>query len=243
VTFFDGIGLFFEGARATREPGLTRYVWLPAAISGLVVIAGLTLAYGYTDDFGTWLEAQLPDWLDFLSWILVPLAWLVGLLISAWLFGFLAVLIASPFLGDLSLAVERRRYGEAPAPDIGLAAMVVTALGRELRKLAYHLPRLIAVFVLTLIIPGVNAIAPAIWLLFGAWMMAVQFADYPTENRNDDFRDTLRRLRGRRAASLGFGLAASLALSIPFLNFLLIPAAVAGGTLLWHRTEAVESGA
>ncbi len=67
--------------------------------------------------------------------------------------------------------------------------------------------------------------------------MAVQFCDYPTENRNLPFADTLKRLHRHRGAALGFGGCTTLFLAIPVLNFLVIPIAVAGGTLLWHKFE------
>jgi CysZ protein len=110
------------------------------------------------------------------------------------------------------------------------------SLAREARKLLYHLPRLLLVFVLTLI-PEINLASPVIWLLFGAWTMAVQFVAYPTENRQRPFQETLDKLKSNRAAALAFGLCATGALMIPLLNFLLIPVAVAGGTVLWRTLE------
>jgi CysZ protein len=95
---------------------------------------------------------------------------------------------------------------------------------------------LLLVFVITLI-PVINLASPAIWLLFGAWTMAVQFVDYPTENRQQPFRETLDKLKSNRAAALTFGLCATGALMIPLVNFLLIPVAVAGGTVLWRTLE------
>ena len=158
---------------------------------------------------------------------------------GAWLFGLLAVLIASPFLGAFSMALERVRYGTAQEVETSIWTDIGASITRELRKLLYYLPRLLAVFLITLI-PVVNLVAPAIWLLFGAWTMAVQFVDYPTENRQRPFQETLTLLKSNRAAALTFGLCATGALMIPLLNFLLIPVAVAGGTLLWRSLN--ESG-
>jgi CysZ protein len=233
----DGVDLFFDGARIARQPGLARYAWLPALLSLSIIVAGLTLAFGYTSDFSSYLVAQLPAWLDFLHLILVPLIYLLSVLIGAWLFGFLAVIIASPFLGDLSIEVETARFETAPQHDPSLLHGVVSALGRELRKLSYYLPRLLVVLVLSLI-PLLNVAAPLLWFLFGAWTLAIQFCDYPTENRGLPFRDTLALLKRHRSAALGFGSCATLAMAIPVLNFLMIPVAVAGGTLLHHRMQA-----
>jgi CysZ protein len=218
-----------------------RYTWLPALIALVVISVGLTLTFGYLTDLSRFLISLLPEWLDFLGMLLTPLLYLLGLLIGAWLLGLLAVVAASPFLGDLSIEVERLKYPDAAPRPPEFWRGVRRALKREARKLGYHLPRLVGVFIITLI-PLVNALAPFIWFLFGAWTMAVQFADYPAENRGLPFAATLARLRSNRGVALGFGGCATLALAIPFLNFLLIPVAVVGGTLLWHRLQDAPAG-
>jgi CysZ protein len=236
LSFAAGVRAFFDGARLVRAPGLRRYTWLPLLVSFVIIATGLFVAFGYLTDLATHLTALLPEWLAFLGFILLPLLYLLGLLIGAWLFALLAVLVASPFLGDLSLAVERQTSGIVPEDGPSLWAGAVGSLGREMRKLGYYLPRLIAVFLVTLI-PVVNAAAPVLWFVFGAWIMAIQFCDYPYENRRRPFHDTLTLLRANRATALGYGSCATLAMAIPLVNLLLIPAAVAGGTLLWQRLQ------
>ncbi len=230
-----GMRCFFDGLRAVRAPGLRRYTWLPALASLVVVGAGLAVTFAYTDTLSAWLNGLLPQWLSFLSAVLTPLVYLLGLLAGTWLFALLAVLTAGPFMGDLSLAVERSAFGTGPAQPASFWSGLASAVARELRKLLYYLPRLLLVFLLTLI-PLLNTLAPLVWFAFGAWILAVQFCDYPLENRGQPFRDTLALLKRQRLAALGFGACATLALAIPLVNFLLIPAAVAGGTLLWGRS-------
>jgi len=231
-----GIRAFTGGFRWSRHPSLVHYTWLPVLISLIVCAAGLYFALGYLVDASERLIAGLPDWLDWLDVLLTPLIYLIGILLGAWLFGLLAVLIASPFLGAFSLALERAAFGSAPESGTAIWTDIGSSLVRETRKLLYYLPRLLVVFLVTLI-PVVNVAAPVIWLLFGAWTLAVQFADYPTENRQRPFAETLRLLKANRGAALTFGACATAALAIPFLNFLLIPVAVAGGTLLWHELQ------
>ena len=231
-----GISSFVEGFSLARHPGLWRYTWLPVAISLIVCVTGLYFAFDYLIGVTNRFIAGLPEWLSWLDLILTPLLYITGVLGGAWLFGLLAVLIASPFLGAFSMALERIRYGDAPEVNSQIWTDISMSLIREGRKILYHLPRLLLVFLLTLI-PVINLAAPAIWLLFGAWTMAVQFVDYPTENRQQPFQQTLEKLKANRTAALAFGLCATGALMIPLLNFLLIPVAVAGGTILWRKLE------
>jgi len=234
MSFGAGARLFLDGARAARRPAVSRYIWLPALLSLAVIAAGLATAFAYTGDLADYLTGQLPASLNFLGAILGPLLYALSVLIGAWLFGFVAVLLASPFLGDLAIEVERDQFGDAPGHDPSFWHGVASAMAREIRKLGYYLPRLLVVFLLTLV-PGINAVAPFVWFGFGAWTLAVQFCDYPTENRGRPFRETLDLLRRDRGAAFGYGSCATLALAIPLLNFLMIPVAVAGGTLLHRR--------
>lgn len=231
-----GVHAFLDGGRAARAPGLRRYTWLPALLSLVIITAGLTMTFGYVDEFTRWLAGWLPGWLDFLSVIVTPILYVLSILAGAWLFGFVAALLASPFLGDLSLAVERVEFGGDPIEPPGLWRGALGALGRELRKLGYHLPRLAAVFLITLI-PVFTPVAPLLWFAFGAWAMAVEFCDYPNENRGRPFRDTVALLKRHRGAALGYGACATLAMAIPLVNFLFVPVAVAGGTILWRRLD------
>lgn len=231
-----GLKAFADGLTLARHPSLRAYVWLPAAVSLVIIVAGLYIGLSYLTDLTAGLVAGLPDWLSWLELLLAPLMYVLGILIGAWSFALLAVVIASPFLGAFSLALERVRFGSAPEVTTGLWTDVTRSITRELRKLGYYLPRLLGVFLLTLI-PVVNLASPAIWLLFGAWTMAVQFVDYPTENRQEPFSATLGKLRANRGAALAFGACATVTLAIPLLNFLLIPVAVAGGTLFWHYVD------
>ena len=236
MTLITGIRTFGDGVRLIKQPGLLRFAWIPGLISLVIISVGLWFALSYVTDFSQFLVAQLPTWLGFLSFILTPLLYLFGLLTGAWLFGLFAILISSPLLGDLSIAVEQHTTPASAPEPLALLPGLAVAFRREGRKLLYHLPRLAGVALLS-VIPVINTLSPLLWLVFGAWTLAVQFADYPAENRGLDFSDTLQRLRQQRQMALGFGLCATVALAIPLLNFLLVPVAVVGGTLLWQRTE------
>ena len=231
-----GVGLdcFVRGARLAGTRPLRRFVWAPMAISLLVIAALLALAYDAGESAVDWLVGFVPDWLDWLGAMLAILLYALGVVVAGWMFGLLAVLLASPFLGVLSARAEREAFGTGPDHDEGLTGAVTSAFAREARKLAYHLPRLAALFVVTLI-PVVNAVAPLLWFAFAAWMLAVQFVDYAAENRGRAFDDTLARLRANRGAALGFGAVVALLLAVPFAALVVIPAAACGGALLWRR--------
>jgi len=182
---------------------------------------------------------SLPSWLSFLDFLLWPLFVILLLLMVFFTFTLLANIIAAPFNGFLAEKVEVVVRGADNFPPFSwaeLLAMVPRTLKRELRKLSYFLPRAIGLLLLSLI-PGLNLIATPLWLLFGVWMMAVQYIDYPCDNHKVSWDDMLAWLRAKRWQSLGFGGSTYLALLIPFVNILMMPAAVAGATLFWVRED------
>lgn len=235
----SGPGYLLEGLRLILRPGLRLFVLLPLTLNLLLFIALLGVAI---QQFGFWVEAlmpTLPDWLAFLEYLLWPLFVVLVLLIVFFTFSLVGNMIAAPFNGFLAEKVETVVRGHDAAPPFRwteLLALVPRTLGRELRKLAYFLPRALALLVLSLI-PGVNLLAAPLWLLFGVWMMAVQYIDYPADNHKMSWDDMLAWLREKRWRSLGFGGATYAALLVPGLNILLMPAAVAGATVFWVRED------
>ena len=225
----QGIRCFTDGFATALDSKHRHFVLLPAGLSLLIISTGLWIGFSYVTELSDYLVGLLPEWLSFLEWVLAPLMYLTGILAAAWLFGFLAAIIGAPFLGELALRIDRHVTQDTP-----WWRQLWPTARRELRKLRYHLPRLLALLLLGLV-PVVNAIAPALWLAFGAWMMAVQFCDFYHENRGRDFLDTLGTLRANRGAALGFGACAAFTLSIPLLNFIAAPVATVGATLLMKK--------
>ena len=225
-----------EGWQRVTQPGLRRFVLVPLLLN-LILFAAL-IGWGIRQ-FNLWMARllpQLPDWLGFIEWILWPLFALVILLVLFFSFTMLANIIASPFYGILAEKIAEQERGEVSPPTSyrDILLVVPQSIGREIRKILYYLPRLIALLLLTLI-PVVNLVSSPLLLLFGVWMMAVQYIDLQADNDKVSFIDLLRWMRGRRALSLGFGLPVYVGSIIPLLNLLVMPAAVAGSTLLWVR--------
>jgi CysZ protein len=103
----------------------------------------------------------------------------------------------------------------------------------ELRKFGHFLLRALPLLGLFLI-PGVNLLAPWLWLLFNAWYIALEYTAYPMDNHGLPFAEQQARMRKARLTALGFGGAITLLMLIPGVNFLAMPAAVAGATALWR---------
>ena len=237
----SGAIYFVRGIRLIFAPGVRAYVVVPLLVNVLLFSAIIYFGAGQFRELLDWL---LPDWLDWLAYLLLPLFFLIAVIIVFFTFSLVGNLVAAPFNGLLAEAVECHITG-APPPAAGWKKMMAD-LGRtmvsELRKLVYIVLWGVPVLLL-FAIPGLNLAAPVIWMLFGAWMLAISYLDYPMGNHGLTFPEQRRQLGQRRYLALGFGGAAMFALAIPLVNFLVIPAAVAGATILWvERLEGAEAG-
>lgn len=241
MRFIDGFRCITDGFSLLRSTGAGALVWLPPVMSLVIVGSGIGWTLKQSGAIESWLIAQLPHWLAFLGTLL---AWLVNLIVivaGLWLFGFLAMVLSSPLHGTLSARFDRKLSGKDETINLSVGRMLASAVRRELRKLRYQLPRMLGVALISFV-PLVNVIAPVAGILMTGWLMAIQFADLPGENRDQSFDRTIAKLRENRGAALGFGSGVALLLSIPIVNVFVIPVAIAGGTLLWHRLEQEAAG-
>ncbi|MGJ7458328.1 sulfate transporter CysZ [Halomonas sp. RA08-2] len=230
----DAVTALTRGTRLAYSPGLRRYVFAPIVVNLLVysVVLRVVLA-----NFGGWLEgwmALVPGWLAWLEWLIWPLFVISLVIIVFFTFTLVTHLIAAPFYGFLAARVEVAATGRPPLDDRGFMKTAVDALGRELVKLAYIAPRALLLLVVSWI-PGLNLLAPLLWALFSAWVMAIAYLDYPMDNNKVSFADMRRRLRARWWQSLTFGGCVTLVTWIPLANLFLLPGAVSAAVLMWNQ--------
>ena len=233
--FVTGAGYFLRGLAMTFKPGLRTFVMVPLIANVVLFSLMGWLLYEVITDFYDAAMLTVPEWLQFLSWVITPLLSLVGGLMAGYASTLLVLMLTSPFHALLAGKVEESITGE-PLPALeGIAAALLEvprALFREIRKFLYYVPMALAMLILT-IIPVINAFAPLGWFLLGAWMMSLQFVDYPLDNHKLPFREVRDACAERRLSTIGFGGTVAFFTGIPLLNLVVIPAAVIGATLLW----------
>ena len=238
-SFRTGAAYIWRGFGLIRQPQIRVFVIIPLLINIVLFSAGI-VCFAIGIDYV--LDNLLPSWLSWLRYLLWPLFAMASLIIVFYGFSILANLVASPFNGLLSAAVERHLTGQTNDTPFTWAAVgreVLRTVGAELRKLAYFslwaLPCLIL-----FIIPGINLIAVPLWFLFGAWMMAIEYVDCPLGNHARPFPAVKQVLRKRRKLALGFGSIVMALTMIPIVNFFAMPVGVAAATALYIDELAPE---
>jgi len=229
-----GAMYLLTGFKLIVKPGIRGYVIMPLAIN--IILFGVLIWFG-SQQFGAfldWLMPELPQWLQWLSWIL----WLVfaigGMLILFFTFSLLANIVSAPFNGLLAEAVELYLTGRKTqaASKTNFLLTIIPSIVDELRKTAYFLLWAIP-FLILFLIPAANIAAPFLWFVFSAWMLMLEYTDYPMGNHDIGFAQQRKTVGQKRFLNLGFGSAVSVATMTPVLNFMVMPAAVAGATALW----------
>lgn len=237
--FFAGVGYLLQGFSLITQRGIRPFVILPLMINIVVFSGGVWLGMNQLDNL---MQKLLPSWLSWLEWLLWPMFAVLIFFAIFYTFSILANLIAAPFNAILAERVEARLKGLPVAEFQGyrsIADLIGRTFKSELQKLFYMLKWLVLLLILTFI-PVVNIIAPFAWILYGAWMLAIEYADYPMGNHNLFFKEELPVLRQYRSHSLGFGGALSLLTTIPFVNFIAMPVGVAGATVLWVKRLSTD---
>lgn len=230
----EGASHVLNGFRMLKLHGIKRYVAIPLIIN-IFIFAGVI--YFGADKIDELFEQYLPNWLAWLEFILWPLIIIASLLVVFFTFTLVANIIGGPFNGVLSEKIEEHlTQQKINSNESYLDLLRDTGMGisNEVRKLFYIAVRVIPLLILFLI-PGLNLIAPILWIIFGAWMLAIEYLDYPMGNHKMSFKQQIVLLKNNRFLCLGFGLVLLFMTITPILNFFSMPVGVAAATSLWVK--------
>ncbi len=167
------------------------------------------------------------------SWLWVLLYYISkGLLFVAalglsLLFGLLTTnVVAAPLYELLSCAVEKEMRGQVNE----------ISFWQSLKHIPEELKKVLLIMVLSILVfmvPGLNLLGIFVTASLVGW----DYYDYPMSRRGWSLGQRLKAARQDYFAILGFGLW----LVIPFVHFILMPMAVAGGTLMaLERIDTIE---
>ncbi len=192
------------------------------------------------------LAAALPAWTGVLgTWfrsIVKVLAYIISLILLLVVCGFsftaVGTVLAAPFNDALSERVEEMLNGTVTTRPFSFGNLfqdVVRTVIQALRKLLVVL--LVFVFTLPLLlIPVLGPIGYTVLNgLVATWFLAMEYVDLPMGRVGWSIRERGQWAWDRKRAMLGFGSGVYITFLVPLLGYLVMPAAVVGGTLLFVR--------
>lgn len=242
--FTQGFKYLLSGFKLILKPGVRVYVLIPLLINSLLFAGAIVYGANTLSNLIDWLLAQWQwlEWLEWLKWLIWPIFVIIALTIVFFCFSIIANLIGAPFNGFLAKAVERTITGKElqSSNDQALLEIITDSIKSEFQKLLYFAMQVLPLLIL-FVIPMVNIAAPFIWFFFTAWMLTLEYGDYPMGNHDILFKQQREKFASNRQLSFGFGSGVMLLTMIPVVNFLAMPVAVAGATRMVIEHSGLKS--
>jgi CysZ protein len=209
---------------------------IPALIVGALYTAALVLFILNLDRISTVVTPFAGGWIE--PWRsgarIVAGAALTGGVVLLAVFSFVAVTltVGDAFYERIWRAVERRRGGEPADLEEPFWRSAIRGIGGGLRLFALTAAVGILLFACGFIPVVGQIVVPVVGAIVGGWLLSVELTGYAFDARGFTLRQRRRALAGDRAAVLGFGVVTYLLFLVPFAAVIIMPAAVAGATLL-----------
>jgi CysZ protein len=238
--FLSGAGLLGRGLELVlRSPRLLAMGLLPALIAGALYAVALFFLLRFLPDLARFATGFADGWATGLRDLLEVLAGIaiVGVAVLLGLLAFTAVTLAigDPFYERISELVEHRYGGVPDAVEVSFWRSLGRSVVDSVRLITLSVLAGIPLFLLGLIPVVGQVVSPVLGALVGGWLLAVELTGAPFQRRGQRLRDRRRVLRAHRPMALGFGVGVFLCFLIPLGAILLMPAAIAGATLLSRR--------
>ena len=230
--FIAGFKYVLNSFGTAFKPGVRLYTLIPLLINGLLFAGVISFGARLLNDF---INGWITGWWEWVRWLLWPLFVIVAMTVIFFWFSIVANLFAAPFNGFLSAAVEQTMTGIKPHTGGGLAQLpgeIKKAALSEFRKFIYFALRAVPL-ILLFFIPFIQFAAPFAWILFGAWMLALEYMDFPMGNHGLSFMEQKKVLQQKRQLTMGFGIGVFVLTMVPIINFLAIPVGVCAATRLY----------
>lgn len=252
--FARGLSYALRGMRFVyfQHPRLARYWSFPILITGAALVLVFYGAGALFDDLGAVVWSVFPEsWGEasgFVGALLTALRWFLSV-VAAILFTLLGLvvvvvlssIVAAPFNDALSEAVERIVTG-GQAPPFSFKRLVgdiARTIRLEALKVLIYAAVVGPMFLASFFVPGIGQVISLIGFAFTAIYLGVDYIDWPAARRDWSVADRVAFTRRQLAAIGGFGTGVWILLFIPLINLFFMPAAVAGGTMLFIAMNPV----
>jgi CysZ protein len=231
-----------------KNPRLLLLGAIPALISFLVVLGALITLFVVVDDLADWMTPFADDWgsgsRSLIRGLLVLVIVIASLALAVLTYTALTLLIGDPFYEVISERVEARLGGTPGAVNLPWYRTIVRNGVDSVRLIVLGIVINIPLFALGFVPVAGQILVPILQAIVGGWLITVELTGIPFNRRGLFLRQRRQLLRAHRSLCLGFGIPVFLLLLIPFVAILVVPAAVAGATLLTRRVmnQPIDAG-
>ena len=216
------------------NPGLATYIIIPFLLN--VTLFSLVVYYGF-GFFQEMVLSRIPDadawyWF-FLHYLLLALGIFVILMLVFFTFTVIGSLIASPFNDLLSERTEAALIGNKREELFSFSTFIEDAkrtLRNQLRMVGMFIAGMLLLLLLNFL-PVIGSVMYSVlsvlWVIF---FLIVEYTGYVFSRKRLLFKEQRHLIYSRFSMMFGFGCALFCILAIPFMQFVIIPLGVVGGT-------------
>jgi CysZ protein len=244
--FSTGVGLLGRGFRLVFSSPRRLLVGALPALATTVLLTGSMVTLGiWIDDIAAWVTPFADGWGDsartvtrFAAGASIITAFVA---ISMLLFTALTLIIGGPFYEYIAEQVEDDLGGVPEAEQVSWWRAAV--IGARDAVVLIGIAVLVAIpLFLAGFIPVVGQTAvPVIAVCVNAWLLGIELTGIPFTRRGKPLKVRRTVLRRRWAMTLGFAVPTYLLCLVPLAALVVMPAAMAGGTVLAHRLLGEQS--
>lgn len=238
--FGAGVGLLLRGFRLVfSSPKRVLVGALPAVITVVLMITGWTLLLTNIDAISGWLTGFADSWSD--TWrtvvkVAVGISVIAATLgLSVLLFTAITLMIGGPFYEYIAEEVEDELGGVPGAEQVGFWRGFLVGLRSTILLVGVSVLFAIPLFLCGFIPVVGQTVVPVLGVCINGYLLGIELTGIPFTRRGRSFKERRQLLATRRSMVLGFAVPAYLLCLIPLAALVVIPAAMAGGTVLAHR--------
>jgi CysZ protein len=238
--FGSGTGLLLRGFQLLfSAPKRVLVGMLPALITAALMLAGvITLGY-QIDELSRWATGFASDWSDGLRTAMQVAVGVsivaVALGLSVILFTAVSLIIGGPFYEYIAEEVEDELGGVPDGEKAGWWKCFVIGIRDAILLVGLSLLCAIPLFFAGFIPIVGQTVVPVVAVCVNGYLLATELTAIPFTRRGRGLKERRRALATRRAVVLGFAVPTYLLCLVPLAALIVIPAAMAGGTVLSHR--------
>jgi CysZ protein len=239
----EGFGFFLRGLRMwRRRPALMLLGMVPAIVVLLLLLAAFVALLLLADDVIGWATPFADNWDDTWRQVLRVGLYIVvlitTLMLSVVMFTGLTLAIGDPFYEKIWKETERMLGGDVPDHGVGWVRGAVDGVA----LIGLGLVTTVGVFVVGLL-PVIGTLLGAVLgVVVSGRLVADELVSRGLEARGMDRLARKVLLRGPGGAMFGFGVAVQLCFLVPLGAVLVMPAAVAGSTMLARAALDAREG-
>lgn len=234
--FRVGVSSFFEGIRLLRKDSSIRVLgMIPALMSLTLYTVGLVVGVMYVDDILSWvINKNISDYNIYLKSLVYVLSFIFLAFILYFATFVVVSMLAIPVCTTLSQKVlVQSQYLQIGSKTVGENLFTFARMLRvSLLKLGFILVISMLLFIASFI-PVISPVA----LYFSVMILTFDCMDYAMEHDEQGLRQRFKFFFSHWIEFTGFALCMAIVAVIPFVHFILLPAAVLGTTVLYVRIQ------